>query len=47
MNPISNHDFTRTNYDMSPKQELFSISENISSLDECIDDARACSEGSL
>jgi hypothetical protein len=44
MNPISNHDFTRTNYDRSPKQELFSISENILSLDECIDDARACSE---
>jgi hypothetical protein len=44
MNPISNHDFTRTNYDMSPKHELFSISKNILSLDECIDNARACSE---
>jgi hypothetical protein len=44
MNPISNNNFTCTNYDMSPKQELFSISENISSLDECLDKARACSE---
>jgi hypothetical protein len=44
MNPISNYNFTRTNNDMSPQQELFSISENISSLDECLDEARACSE---
>jgi hypothetical protein len=29
---------------MSPKQELFSINENILSLDECLDKARASSE---
>src|SRR5210317_162882 len=45
MNPIFNDVPTRSLYDMSSKEELFQLDDDpYSSLDDCIDDARASSE---
>ena len=44
MNTISNNKLSCTIIDMSPRQELFNITQTHSSLDECINDARNSSE---
>ena len=45
MNPIFNDSYTRELYDMSSREEIFQLDhERYSSIDECIDEARASSK---